>query len=855
MNPGQQDHARIPRSLVTWLGWGGLPSEGIRRYAMWWVLIVLTLAGLSAALSWQLHRQSGLRQTLFQVEGNSRTPLIEHLARIFDLSVLAKVPPAGFAVVRWSGVWYVPHTGFYDLSLRTDGRVVWNIDDLVAHENSSAHPERDPRTVLLLRGFHPIEVEYERRGRTPSLQVAWAPTGRALRPLNPYHLSPSKPEYSRLWAALESGRRISQLLLVSGLAIGVWVGLLVVLDKERSLFAGRRLPFRVSSASAVLAAVLPALVIGYAAVLRFDAITHKYGTVESPRWLHALQVRSHGPLGALRPASLSWEPVTTSPHRDGPPTYYTSDPYTYLQYARQMRSFYAAHYREPLFPFITRLFLRLLDNQDVAVSFASASFSVLAVLATYLLGRLAFSQWAGLGAALAMAIEYDVVSWSVGGWKDDAFTFAVTMSAYTMLKYFHAPSRRHAILMGIFAAVACLVRITSLSFLLPGFIYLLLASSRPWRERLGGIGLGVLTMTVIVAPYLFNCWRVFGNPLYAIDAHTNVYLATEGQAVASPPTATAYVASRALSRPFQTLDTVALGITSYPFLNKWGGFDRWIPALGKWLSWASLLGMLLLLGSGAGRLLLLVLLTSLVPFAVTWKLLWDWRFTEHAYPFFLIASFVAVTQPVTWMARMRELPVAHARVRQTAVFWILVLGGIAGVGWMVVRALPILTARESLHAGEPATIAAGVRDGTFFGEGWSAPLTDGNITARVSQGVSSVMWVPLPAVGDYDLTVRLDPFPRPLRGGTQSLPVVRVFVNGRALQNIALAWNPERVGAYDIALPREFVKTGWNRLMFAVNPRSARQSADGRPGPAGLAGGTAFRLWYLRVRPSVSATP
>jgi hypothetical protein len=80
-------------------------------------------------------------------------------------------------------------------------------------------------------------------------------------------------------------------------------------------------------------------------------------------------------------------------------------------------------------------------------------------------------------------------------------------------------------------------------------------------------------------------------------------------------------------------------------------------------------------------------------------------------------------------------------------------------------------------------------------------------------------------------------------------------VNGRALQNIALAWNPERVGAYDIALPRGFVKTGWNRLMFAVNPRSARQSADGRPGPAGLAGGTAFRLWYLRVRPSVSATP
>ena len=33
------------------------------------------------------------------------------------------------------------------------------------------------------------------------------------------------------------------------------------------------------------------------------------------------------------------------PHRDGPDTRYSSDPYTYLRFARAMPSFYAAHVR------------------------------------------------------------------------------------------------------------------------------------------------------------------------------------------------------------------------------------------------------------------------------------------------------------------------------------------------------------------------------------------------------------------------------------------------------------------------------------------------------------------------------
>src|SRR5207244_876997 len=100
---------------------------------------------------------------------------------------------------------------------------------------------------------------------------------------------------------------------------------------------------------------------------------------------HNLQFARQGS-SLLRPERLRWDPAPVFPHRDGPPSAYRSDPYTYLQHAREMRFFYAASLREPLFPAATRVFLSLLGNQDVAVSFASGAFSVLAVWATFLLG-------------------------------------------------------------------------------------------------------------------------------------------------------------------------------------------------------------------------------------------------------------------------------------------------------------------------------------------------------------------------------------------------------------------------------------------------------------------------------------
>jgi hypothetical protein len=590
-----------------------------------------------------------------------------------------------------------------------------------------------------------------------------------------------------------------------------------------------------------LAAALAGLVVLYGVLLRFDAVTLKYGPVDRPAWLHALQ-ESRAPRSALRPAAIRWDPAPTYPHRDGPRTHYVSDPYTYLQDAREMRSFYAAHRREPLFPFVTKIFLLLLHQQDVAVSFASASFSVLAIVATFLLGWYALSYWVGLGAALGMAIEYDVISWGVGGWRDDAFTCTVVLSALAMLRYYRVPSRSNAVLMGVVGGLSCLIRITSLSFLLPGFACLLFTPHQSWRERLGGVGLGALVATAIVAPFLFNCWLVFGDPFYAIDVHVDVYRAAERQTIQTSETAAQYLRGQARSRLIRTLDTAVLGMTTYPFLNKWRGFDPWIPSSGKWLSWAAVAGVILFFGFPAGRLLLVVLAASLVPYALTWKLISDWRFTEHAYPFFLIAAWFAIGQAVILASPARIRALARRPPGTKAlVFWGFVLSAVAAGGWVVMRVLPVLIVDESLRADERATIMAGDRDASFFVEGWSRPYTEGNVTVRVSQGPYSVVRIPLPPVREYDLTVRMDPFPRPLGDGIAGLPTVRLFVNDRLVATLDLRWNPERVGAYDVHLPRGVTREGFNRLAFVAEAKSRE--------------GGGFSVWYVRVRPTAGPTP
>jgi hypothetical protein len=302
----------------------------------------------------------------------------------------------------------------------------------------------------------------------------------------------------------------------------------------------------------------------------------------------------------VRPAAYRWY------HVDRP--YVGGDPINYLKFAREMRSFYQAHVREPIFLALTRGFLWLLSNQDAAVSFASATGSILTILAAYLLGSVMLSRTAGLAVSFMVAVEYDLISWSGDGWRDDVFMAMVVLSAWAFLRCRRTPTLQDAVLLGVATAGACLTRITALTFVLPALAWLVIdgdAASR--RQRLRCASAAALVCAVFVAPYLISCAIATGDPLYAIDYHTKYYRYGEGLPSEQPMTAASYVSSKIAGRPLAALDTGITGLFVQPFVIKWIGFEAWIQGIGAILSWFAIGGLLSWPFSANGRMLLIVL--------------------------------------------------------------------------------------------------------------------------------------------------------------------------------------------------------------------------------------------------------
>jgi hypothetical protein len=364
--------------------------------------------------------------------------------------------------------------------------------------------------------------------------------------------------------------------------------------------------------------VAAALVITlYGGLLRFEALEANYGWLGQPAWSERL-ARLVGPaIKHLRPSSIVWGPT-----RD---PYVGSDPINYLKYAREMTHFYQGHTREPVFLALTRAYLWLTGGRDISLSFASATGATLAILATYLLGAAAFSKGVGLGAALALAIEVTAIARSFEGWRDDTFMFVVALTGWSFLRLRQQPGRTTGIIAGLAAAAACLTRITSLSFVIPGLLWLLVETRGRAVQK--DVRLAALVLVVLVAPYLVNCARVFGDPFVSISEHTTYYRAAEGLPHEQPMGVWSYLSTKIGSRPIRSIDTAAEGIVLHPFRNKWNGFDRWGTLLGPLLRLSAAAGMALAVWSPNGRFLLMLLFASLLPYALTWSVGGggDWR--------------------------------------------------------------------------------------------------------------------------------------------------------------------------------------------------------------------------------------
>jgi hypothetical protein len=575
----------------------------------------------------------------------------------------------------------------------------------------------------------------------------------------------------------------------------------------------------------------------YGALLRLDALVAKYGTVDHPAWARVLTHRV-APVGAaVRPFALGW-PVIDHPYVGG-------DPINYLKYAREMRGFYQAHVREPVFLALTRGFLPLLAYQDIALSFASLVGSTLAIFATYLLGARLISPAGGLAAAFVMAIDWENITWAPDGWRDDTFTATVVFAAWALLRFASRGSMRDAVLVGLTSAAVCLTRITAISFILPALVWVILASPRAARRGLlRPAAVALLTLSVLIAPYLVNCAIQLHDPLIAINYHTGYYRYGEGLPSKTPMSADSYLRGKLARGPVAMLDTAMVGLFVEPFRTKWNGLDvtaRWLRPV---LSGSAVAGLLLLLFVPPGRLFLVILLTSLLPYIFTWNIGGggEWRFTMHAYPFYIVAACHALAWVVrraraVW--RDRSMP-SWADVRPPLIRAIAVAAVLAA-GCVLYLAMPWFVFREVLARGHDLTVGAGPRDGTFFRRGWSPPHAEGMVTARVSLTDRAVVWIPLPARREYDVVLRFDPISPELQHR------VLVLLNRHVIAQLGVGWDPQRVGAYRIQLPEQYVKAGANEIALVPDVLVPRASAGPRFAwvPAGDRLG--LRVWYVRL--------
>ena len=748
---------------------------------------------------------AGLELTLEDATGREwlRRPWPEASLEALAARLPAGAAEAGPLRARLEGLWHVPEAGAGELWLKAEGAAAAWLDGRELLRRPAGSPSRSRhRPWDLEAGWHRVAVELSPRGESTFAKLQWAPAGGPPRDLGAGALFRSEPAP----AALQRRAAAHVLALAALTAAAASFAALALLALSARRREGRWPGWWPR-------ALLPLLLVVVAGGLRFEAVVGQYWHVDAPNWAREAAAL----VSRLRPDAPRWGPQTDP---------YRGDPWGYLQAAREPRGLYDAHVREPVFVLATKGLLPLVGGHEVAVNLASAGFSVLAVLATYALGARAFSPAVGFWAALLLGVERRVIALGIQGWRDDAFGFFVVLSAFALVGLLRRPSPPRALLAGVAGGLACLTRITSLSFLAPGLGWLLLPPFD--RRRARAVAAAALIAGGLLAPYLIACQLAYGDALYSINYHTGFYRARQGVEAGASMSWDSYVLSS--GTPLATLDTLLVGLTHYPFANKWRHFEWILPGLGRGLAVAALAGLVLLGFRPVGRLLLVVLASALLPYAFTWPVPGgrEWRFTLHAYPFYLLAACVAVE---TALRALRPAALARLRARAAAAprRWLAAAAAAAlgaGLVWTGLAGLLYLRGVEALRVGNALTLEAGLRDGFFFGEGWSRPEAVGQHRERRTRGERSFLHLPLTPGRDYDLTLRMG-----LAEGMPEPVAAPLRLNGTPLGELPLRFEPERLGVHHVRLPRSRVVAGRNRIEI-------------RTGPAGA------RLWYFRIAPA-----
>ncbi len=202
----------------------------------------------------------------------------------------------------------------------------------------------------------------------------------------------------------------------------------------------------------------------------------------------------------------------------------------YHQLAREMGHPYQSGYREPLQIVLVKVALVLLGDRPSSVLIPTLAASVVLIVVTFLFGRAVFGLAVGLAGSALVAYNHFLISSGAKGYRMELFGVLVLVYVYVLFVAGGWRPWRRLLLAGVVGGLLLLLRITTLSLLVPA---LALWVWREWRRVGGGRRLVVcaaLSLAIglaMLAPYLVECWRESGRPLWAIDCHAQFWTEAE----------------------------------------------------------------------------------------------------------------------------------------------------------------------------------------------------------------------------------------------------------------------------------------------------------------------------------------
>jgi hypothetical protein len=632
----------------------------------------------------------------------SRTPRV-----ILALPELSRSPfnprfePAGCVLV--SGFWMQNDRREVEMRVVADGAASLSVDGKLVAERKAEGPGRTASgRVLLDAGPRQFEMKFQPEGFAQLRGVLVGEDG--ARNLGPTFLRPPAP-----WEYL--AERASRILLLLSAVFVSFAMAVCVLSRDRW--------------TPIFAIALLAL------VLRFEALIAVFG-----QGLPGAVAKNLFALGhALRPDTWVWE-KSLVPYQGG-------DPIRYIEFARQMRGFFDAHVREPLFVAWSRLFIVDFGLGDFGISVATMLASCLLVAATFVFARALFGQAIAVIAAILLAIDPAEIGLSVEGWRDGAFAASFVLALWALERARLDPSPAKSAVVGVILGGSCLLRLSALSYAAPAIVGLAMFGCAPRPRRLAAAGVALVVTAILVGPYLVSCAIAYGDPLIAVNYHLRFY---RPSAVGSATSAaTTYVFS--LQDLWGRADMLFDGLTSYPFLSKWWALELWFGSATSVITIASVLGLIGWTASPTGRRILLMTAFALVPFSFTWMVPGGsaYRFTLFAYPVYLVAA--------AWFAvrstDMLKDPTAAKRVVRPA--------GTAVVGSVVVALLGVaLRHSRTVADGEAArefTVSGGPRD-SLSASGFGLPRYGDGGFVRTSLNTRRILKVVLQPDRPWLLTLR-----------------------------------------------------------------------------------------------------